>query len=266
MSRGFAGKIISIAIIIAFAAVMAPGQESYEDYNDRRNYDRRDSARRDKPLSELRPGEEDNLLDDLRGAVRDEIDRSISKDRVEKRKTVDRDSLIRDVKTIVKEEIEDAINLKSKTYLAPHTIEMGGFISLQTYGLEGSASDYNFIIKVYPIFFYFLHKNIALGIKGESEFNITTGDINFSVGLGPQFVFGLGPRQQVLFYTNVFVGVSMNQGNFGWRFSNELGIKIVLTRGVLLNIGVTLAFDTGGQAVTGFENIIIPGVGITAYF
>lgn len=254
-------SIILGLTVVVFLATGLAAQESYEDY---RTTDK--GVSRDRPLSEIRPGETDNLLDDLRGAVRDEIDKSISRERREKRKTINKDKLINDVKGIVKEEIEDAIKLKSKTYLAFGTMEAGGFISMQTFGLEASAQDYNFIIKVFPIFYYFVHKNVGVGIKGESEFNLTTGAFSFNVGVGPQFVFGLGPREEVCLYTAIFLGVSMVNETFGWRFSNEIGVKIILTQGVLLNIGVQLAFDTGGTQVTGFENVIVPGVGITAYF
>ena len=70
-------SIISVLIILVFSfQTFLFSRESYEDYLDRRYdkvNDKRTTGTRDKPLSEIRAGEREELLDDLRNAVRDVI-------------------------------------------------------------------------------------------------------------------------------------------------------------------------------------------------
>lgn len=272
-----------LAMTIVFLSVFSllsvlSSRESYEDYRDVRDtYNRRDYhgeenaevEKRDKPLSEQKTGEREDLLDELRGAVRDEIDDSISKERKASKKNIDRDKLIVDVKKIVREEIEDAIKIKEKRYLSFGTIEVGGFISFQALGLESSEKDINYILQLFPIFNFFVHSNIALSLKTEMNFNLTTNTQLFNINLGPMFVFGLNKDDSICFYASMYLGISMNTSistDIGWRYSNELGIKFILTSGVTLNIGLMIIFDNGGQEVTGFSNMFVPGIGITAWF
>jgi len=268
--------IVAFFAFSLFAALSS--RESYEDYRDLRDrYNRRDyrygdeaeAEKRDKPLSEQRTGEREDLLDELRGAVRDEIDDSISKERKASKRSIDRDKLIVDVKKIVREEIEDAIKIKEKRYLSFGTIEVGGFIAFQTRGLESDERDINYIFQLFPLFNYFVHSNIAVSLKAEMNFNLTTNTQIFNVNTGPSFIFGLNKDDSICFYASMYVGISMDSAkstDVGWRYSNELGIKFILTSGVILNVGVMIVFDNGGEQVTGFSNLFVPALGITAWF
>ena len=123
-------------------------------------------------------------------------------------------------------------------------------------------------MKIFPVVNYFLGTNIALSLKGEAEFNFTTNVQNYYAGIGPQFAFGIDKNNRFCFYTAIYFGISMNSElskGFGYRFGNELGLKIVMTNGVILNFGCMLAFDNAGS-IQGFQNLIIPTVGITAFF
>ncbi|PKL37585.1 MAG: hypothetical protein CVV44_14655 [Spirochaetae bacterium HGW-Spirochaetae-1] len=268
--------IIAATITVFGTAAYLMAQESYEDYRyerDRANREypaRKDqNVQRDKPLSEVRIEEQEGFFDDLRGAVREEIDTSISKERKASTKVINENKLIKDVRRIVREEIEDAIKIKEKKYLAAGTWEAGGFISAQFKGLSSDSTDNNFRFKVLPLVNYFLGQNLALSVRGEADFNITAGSQVYYVGAGPMFVFGIDKKEQFCFYTSIYMGMSMNtelSKKLGFRYGNELGVKFILTSGVILNLGVTLAFDNAGDNVTGFQNIIIPTLGITAWF
>ena len=45
-----------------------------------------------------------------------------------------------------------------------------------------------------------------------------------------------------------------------------MGIKFGMTSGLIFNAGVQLVFDNLGENVSGFQNIIVPTIGITAWF
>lgn len=275
--RSWLPLVVSVILLVSLGALLY-SQESYEDYrNVRDRYDRRgylDSQKgkadkRDKPLSELSSGEKEDLLDELRNAVRDEIDESISKERKASKKKVDRDRLIVDVKRVVREEIEEAIKIKEKRYLSFGTIEVGGFIAFQTLGLESDERDINYIFQLFPLFNYFVHPNIAMSLKSEMNFNLTTNTQVFNINVGPSFIFGINKTDSICFYNSVYVGISMDTAkntNVGYRFSNEIGLKFVLTSGVILNLGVMIVFDNSGEQVTGFSNMFVPSLGITAWF
>jgi len=272
-----------LLFIIAGGTAILIARESYEDYrNDREKYYNEENGdrktrrerktdrepRRDKPLSEVKTSDREELLDELRGTVRDEIDQSMNRERKAGERNIDEDRLLREVKKIVREEIQDAIKIKEKKYLAKGVIEAGGFISMQTTGLEGNASDNNLRMKIYPMVNYFLGTNVAASLKAEAEFNLTTNTQNYFAGIGPLFVFGITRMDTICFYTGIYVGISMNSevsNGFGYRFGNEIGLKFIMTTGVILNAGVMLVFDNAGS-IKGFQNIIIPTVGITAYF
>ena len=248
-------------------------RESYEDYLEQRykkEHNQNDvSVKRDKPLSEIRPGEREELLDDLRGAVRDEIDQTISKERKASKKSINQTRLVADVRRIVKEEIEDAIRLKQRKYLKAGTVEIGGFLSYQAKGVDSDEEDNNNILKVFPQLSVFIGNNIALALKGEAEFNLTNNTQTYYGGAGPQFVFGITKKDDLCFYADMMAGVSRNSevnDKIGYRYSNGFGLKFVLTSGVIFNMGVQLVFDNLGENVSGFQNIIVPTVGITAWF
>ena len=248
------------------------GRESYEDYMDHKNkdgYNKNIEIKRDKPLSEIKPEDKEELLDELRGAVREELDQSIKDEKSGKDKNINQSKFVDEVRSIVKEEIEDAIRIKQSKYLRKRTMELGGFLSYQARGVESDKNDNNNILKVFPQFAYFIDSNIALALKGEAEFNLTTDTQAYSGGAGPQFIFGMTKNDDICFYADIMVGISRNStvnNTFGYRYSNGFGLKFVLTSGVNFNAGVQLIFDNLGNNVTGFQNLIVPTVGITAWF
>lgn len=273
------GIIVSILLISAVTGLVysLSAQESYEDYRYARDKNNRlypgkkksDYVRREKPLSEIKGADSEGFLDDLRGAVREEIDSSISKERKASKKVINENKLIGDIRRIVKEEIEDAISIRDKKYLNPYTWEVGGYISAQFKGLSSNASDNNYRFKILPVVNFFLMKNFALGLHGEADINITTGSQIYNVGAGPMFAFGIDKAERFCFYTTIFIGMSYNTAladKIGLRYGNELGLKFILTSGVILNVGIMVAFDNAGDNITGFQNIYLPTIGITAWF
>lgn len=267
-------KILLILLILVLTPVI-PGiisaRESYEDYLEsyNRNIQGETRVRRDKPLSEIRPGERDTFLDELRGAVREEIDQGIVNQKTEKTRTVNDNKFVEDVRRIVKEEIEDAIKIKQLRYLKSGTFEIGGFLSFQARGVDSSNNDNNNILRVYPQLAYFLLNNIAIAVKGEAEFNLTTDTQAYNAGLGPQFVFGITKNDDICFYADMMAGISRNTSiskKYGYRYSNGLGVKFITVSGVIFNVGVQLVFDNLGGNSSGFQNLIVPTIGITAWF
>jgi hypothetical protein len=72
--------------MLVSSALVIYAQESYENYRYERDRANRDYPvkkdqyiRREEPLSEVRAEEKEGFYDDLRGAIREEIDTSISK-------------------------------------------------------------------------------------------------------------------------------------------------------------------------------------------
>ena len=67
----------------------------------------------------------------------------------------------------------------------------------------------------------------------------------------------------------MMAGVSRNSeinDKIGFRYANGMGFKFVLSSGIIFNAGVQLVFDNLGENVSGFQNIIVPTIGITAWF
>lgn len=268
-------KKILIILLILILAPAIPGnisaRESYEDYLE--SYNKKikgeTSISRDKPLSEIRPGQRDTLLDELRGAVREEIDQGIVNEKSAENRTINDNKFVEDVRRIVKEEIEDAIKIKQLRYLKSGTYEIGGFLSFQARGVDSSDNDHNNILRIYPQFAYFLLNNIAIAVKGEAEFNLTADTQAYNAGLGPQFVFGITKNDDICFYADMMAGISRNTSlskKFGYRYSNGLGVKFITVSGVIFNVGVQFVFDNLGGKTSGFQNLIVPTVGITAWF
>ena len=238
--------------------------ESYEDFRDQRDFVNIDNIRRaEGPLADIKNPQRVDFLQDLRGAVRDEIDTSMSKERKAKRTNIDEDRIIRDVRRIVKEEIEDAIRIKEAEYLSAGTIELGGSISAQFDGL-GSGNSSRF--QILPVFNYFFVQGFGLSFKGEVDMSFDKNDeINYNICAGPIFVFGLNRRNSVCFFTGIYAGVVSNDRDLGFRYANEMGFKFVLTRGVLLSASLMVAVDLHDRKGD-LENKIMPAIGITAWF
>lgn len=268
-------KVIFYPLSVIMTVILAGsiyGRESYEDYMNQKNkdsYNKNIEVKRDKPLSEIKPEDREELLDELRGAVREELDQSINDEKKDKDRNINQSKFVEEVRSIVKEEIEDAIKIKQSKYLRKRTIELGGFVSYQARGVDSDEYDNNNILKVFPQFAYFIDSNIAIALKGEAEFNLTTDTQAYSGGAGPQFIFGITKNDDICFYADMMFGISRNSlvnDDIGYRYSNGFGLKFVLTSGVNFNAGIQLIFDNLGQNVTGFQNIIVPTVGITAWF
>ena len=268
-------KKILITSLILLIAPAIPGiisaRESYEDYLERynKNISGETVVSRDKPLSEIRPGDRDILLDELRGAVREEIDQGIVNEKTEGSRTINNNKFVEDVRRIVKEEIEDAIKIKQLRYLKRGTAEVGGFLSFQARGVDSNENDNNNILRVYPQFAYFLSNNIAIAVKGEAEFNLTNDTQAYHAGAGPQFVFGITKNDDICFYADMMAGISRNTSisdKYGYRYSNGIGLKFITVSGVIFNMGVQLVFDNLGKNAAGFQNLIVPTIGITAWF
>ncbi len=263
--------IFPVILVIILSGLLY-GRESYEDYmekNNKKNYNKDIEIKRDKPLSEINPDDREELLDELRGAVREELDQSIKNENGDKNKKINQNKLVDEVRTIIKEEIEDAIKIKQNKYLRRYTIELGGFVSYQAKGVDSDEKDNNNILKVFPQFSFFVHSNVALALKGEAEFNLTNNTTAYSGGAGPQFIFGLTKKDDICFYADIMGGVSRNSElskKLGYRYSNGLGLKFVMNSGVILSAGVQIVFDNLGENVTGFQNVIVPTLGITAWF
>lgn len=266
-------KFFSLAILlIIIISSTIYGRESYEDYmsqSDNKSSNKNIEIKRDKPLSEVRPEDREELLDELRGAVREELDESIKDEKERKDKNLNQSKFVEEVRSIVKEEIEDAIRIKQSKYLRKYTVELGGFVSYQAKGVDSDEQDNNNILKVFPQFAFFVNNNIALALKGEAEFNLTNDTQAYSGGAGPQFIFGITKRDDVCFYAEIMAGISRNSqisNEIGYRYSNGFGLKFVLSSGVIFNAGVQLVFDNLGQNMTGFQTVVVPTIGITAWF
>ncbi len=251
--------------IISLICVSLQAQESYEDYM----YMREKNIKRDRPLSEIRTGDNSDILDDIRGAVREEIDGTINKERKASKRKIDKNKFIMNIRQIVREEIEDAIKIKEKSYLSYGTFEVGGFLSYRSKGIESDENDNNTVIKVFPMMTFFLTGNAGITLKGAADINLTNDTRSYNVGMGPQFIFGIDPTDEICFYATIFLGVSVNTAlndSFGYRYGNEVGFKFILTSGVIMNLGLMIVFDNAGDRVTGFQNIIEPTIGISAWF
>ena len=268
-------KTLGLAVLLSILTICGTllARESYEDYIDlqnRNSYQSDDvNINRDKPLSELKPDDRQDVLDEIRGAVRDEIDSSMKEEKTKDREKVIEDNFIEQVRGIVREEIEDAIRIKKSRYLKPGTFEVGGFISYQARGVDSDENDNQNILKLFPQIGYFIDENVSLAMKGEAEFNITADSHAYSFGLGPQFIFGVTKKEDICFYAEIMAGISRNSSidqTFGYRYSNGFGFKFVMSNGVIINTGVQLIFDNLGENVDGFQNIIVPTIGITAWF
>ena len=151
--------------------------------------------------------------------------------RVTRDKKINQSKFVEEVRSIVKEEIEDAIRIKQSKYLKRYTVELGGFVHTRQRVSIPDEKDNNNILKVFPQFAFFLDNNVALAVKGEAEFNLTTDTQAYSGGAGPQFVFGITKKDDVCFYADIMAGVSRNSeisDKIGYRYSNGFGLKFVL--------------------------------------
>ena len=82
-------------LLLVTAGIYA--RESYEDYMEQKYRGSNENIRvkRDRPLSEIDPAEKEDLLDELRGAVREEIDQSIKDEKTDNTKKVNEASSLK---------------------------------------------------------------------------------------------------------------------------------------------------------------------------
>ena len=117
--------LLCLVIGVLSTSININARESYEDYMERKS--KKDSSviiKRDKPLSEIDPSEKESILDELRGAVREELDQSLKEEKLKKKK-VSESQFVEEVRAIIREEIEDAIKIKQSRYLKKWTVEIG---------------------------------------------------------------------------------------------------------------------------------------------
>jgi len=276
-------------------AVSSAYSESYEDFMEQRDSNNRNvivantssSQRTDVPLADIRiehdagVGQEEtrvvqrvDFLEDLRGAVRDEIDSTMNKERKAQKEGINEDRLIRDVRRIVKEEIEDAIRIKEMKYSSPGTLEMGVTFSREFNLFSSRDFKDSSKFQIQPLINYFLFDGFGFSLKGGADISVT--DISRSWGLctGPIFAFGLNRDETIHFFTGIYAGISSRSNRtrtsgteYGFCYSNEFGLKFVLSSGVLLSTSITTAFDVNtGSTGDKFRNVIMPMIGITAWF
>ncbi len=77
--------LLCLVIGVLSTSININARESYEDYMERKS--KKDSSviiKRDKPLSEIDPSEKESILDELRGAVREELDQSLKEEKTQK--------------------------------------------------------------------------------------------------------------------------------------------------------------------------------------
>jgi len=276
-------RLILMLVVLFLASFVALyARQSYEDYRGERNSENYNSSsnkktdinkrtnfvEKDKPLSEINAGERDEFIQELRKEVKDEIDKSLRKERKAKKKKINKDEIISDVKKIVKDEINNAILVKQKKYLARNTLEFGGFISFFVTGLNSDSTDNNWLLQVFPVFNWLIIPNVALAVKGEITFNITTGTQQYVASAGPMFTFGVNKADTIVLYAAIYGGISYNSAltnKLGFRFINEFGIKFIFNPGVALTLGVQVIFDNAGDNITGFQNLYMPAIGVTAW-
>ena len=281
--KKFLFKIFLLILMTQFT-LSGLHSESYEDF-----LDQRDSANRtrfvstdsnppqriERPLADIREGERSSFLEDLRGAVRDEIDATIGIERkpAVNETTIDEDRLIRDVRRIVKEEIEDAIRIKEMRYGSSGTFEAGVSFASE-FEIFSSTNFKNSRLQVQPLINYFLLDGFGLSLKGGAGLSVTDLAENWNLGIGPIFTFGLNRSDTMHFFTGIYAGITSikedrrgSDSKYGLRYSNEFGVKFELARGILLSTSVMMGFDfINGSSRDNFKSSVMPMVGITAWF
>lgn len=261
--------LISFLSVLLFS--QAYGRDSYEDYIDRKNktdYYEYNEIKSDRVLSDIKPDERDVLLDELRGVVREELNGNPDSEKKAVKKNNKNSRFAEDVRSIVKEEIDEAIRIKQGRYPAGRIFETGVLFSYKAKGAGSDDNDDN-ILKVFPQVSFFIDKNVALALKGGVDFNLTDKTRAYSVCAGTQFVYGITKTDDVCLYADIMAGISRNSeisNDTGFRYSNGFGLKFVTVVGVSFNAGVQLVFDNLDDSVTGFQKSVEPVIGITAWF
>jgi len=272
MGKSF--KIITFILILAVSGSLV-ARDSYENYmQDRtmKNAAKKKKIKKEKPLSEMNTKEREEFYDDLRGAIREEIDKTISKERKASKKKVDKGSIVDKVRKIVKDEINDAIKLKQKDYFTFGTWEIGGALNWQIpVPVWSSSTDYPNTLEFTLITNFLFSSTFTISFRGTIDWAIATNQFGFEVLLGPQFQYRLGGLKWLGFYATIYVGYGINpsfaSSNYGFKVANELGFKFILpNHGPIITIGCLGQWDETGPSMNGLQFFVKLYVAITGWF
>jgi len=237
-------------------------QKTKSDNKDRENRD-------DKTPSDIKPEYREELLKDIRGVIREELDQDDKEKKNDKEKKTKKGRFSDEVRSILKEEIDEAIRIKQSKYLRKYTVELGVLVSYQPKGADSDENDEGNLLRVFPQFAFFIDNNVALALRGETEFDLTNNTRAYSGVAGPEFIFGITKKDDVCFYVDIMAGVSRNSrvsNRLGYRYTNGCGLKFLLTRSLNFNAGVQLVFDNLETDRKEFKKDIVPTIGLTAWF
>jgi hypothetical protein len=266
-------KIIILILILAVSGSLV-AKDSYENYMQDRTMKKavkKNKIKKEKPLSEMNTKEREEFYDDLRGAIREEIDSTISKERKANKKKIDKGSIVSKVRKIVKDEINDAIKLKQKNYFTFGTWEIGGSLNWQI-PIAGwsSATDYPNTLEFTLITNFLFSNTFALSFKGSIDWNVGTSLFGFGALIGPQFQYKIGGLKWLGLYATIYLGYGFNPAFTkpnGFKIANELGFKFILpNHGPIITIGCMAQWDEAGDNMTGLQFLIKPYFGITGWF
>ena len=273
------------AVLFAGSEAFAQGGveywENYEDYLEYRAAKNANAGRdaREAPLSDMEGKGKGNVYNNLRGYIRDEIDQTIA-ERRHARGELNNDRLSQEIRTIVREEIRDVANIKRKKYLDRWTVEFGGMFAfgvkiVRDGTVNPGVQDNSFSVTASPFANLFFFKWFALSAKVDFNFQSTDGTAVYNVNLGPMFAVGLNKPDSIVFYIAVYGGICSDPNlyestepstlPFGFRYSNDIGLKFQLTPGVMLNTGINVAVNIRETDFSFFDIDVIPSIGISAW-
>ena len=177
-------------------------------------------------------------------------------------------ALDKEMRRIAHEETEKAVKRAWKSYPFPGAFEVGGFfggVVRSNDPYTGGSSD---VLKFAGVMNYFFSQNLAISFKGEGDFSISENYQFYAAEAGPLFAFALDSQKITSFYAAIYLGYTVNSDlsdKYGIRYANEIGLKFSVARGVNVNFGVMVAFDNNKFKAAGFETVINPMIGITAW-
>lgn len=254
--------LLSAVIMIVLFSLPVFSYDSYEDYralNEREvEVVQEDVGKIVKQHSEV-SGE---LRKNVRGEIYGNLDEATFNEIVRK-------AVNKEIRRIAQEEAERSVRRACQTYPAMGIWEIGGFfggvIKSKDYATGKSSNSVNFA----GVINYFFSNNIAASLKGDGNFNISQNDQIYALEFGPMFAFALDSQKIASFYVAVYGGVTVNSflsDKYGVRYANEVGFKFAIAQGVNINVGLNIAFDNNKFNASGFETIVNPAIGVTAWF
>jgi hypothetical protein len=254
-------KIVpAMAAMLTFAFYMNASAESYEDYMPARGQN----------LQGAQIAAGSDVYDELRKSIRNEINGTNNPENETYSDSAVSSALNKEIRRIAKEETEKAVQSEGKYYPYSGAFEIGGFIYGMTTSKKDQNGDKQSSLRFMGVMNYFLSGNMALSLKGDGDFDITNNHQLYGVELGPMFAFALDSRKLVSLYVAIYGGVTFNNlsylhDKYGIRYANEAGFKFSVAKGVNINLGIMAAFDNEKAKASGFETVITPMLGITAW-